>query len=123
LTSRSRTYRLPEINKDRRRPPAEYTPSSTWGTVESVSLYKAPNGAPVAEFSGHECIVSFPDPARVGDAGRSQAAIFSELTVLGFQRLEYVLTEDAMDLGLDAGLPAVMELGSQIGEFGRGERI
>jgi hypothetical protein len=27
-----------------------------------------------------------------------------------------------MDLGLDVGLPAVMELGSQIGESGRGER-
>lgn len=29
---------------------------------------------------------------------------------------------DAIDLGLDAALPPVMELNSKIGEFGRGER-
>lgn len=50
-------------------------------------------------------------------------AIFARLDVLGFQRLEYELTPDAIDLGLDAALPPVMELESQIGEFGRGERI
>jgi hypothetical protein len=42
--------------------------------------------------------------------------------VLGFQRLEYELTPDAIDLGLDAALPPVIELESKIGEFGRGER-
>jgi hypothetical protein len=42
--------------------------------------------------------------------------------VLGFQRLEYELTPDAIDLGLDAALPAHMQLDYQIGEFGRGER-
>jgi DNA invertase Pin-like site-specific DNA recombinase len=50
-------------------------------------------------------------------------AIFARLDVLGFQRLEYELTADAIDLGLDAALPPVFELESQIGEFGRGERI
>ena len=35
---------------------------------------------------------------------------------------KYELTPDALDLGLDAALPAVLELGHQIGEFGRGER-
>jgi hypothetical protein len=30
---------------------------------------------------------------------------------------------DAIDLGLDAALPPVIELERQIGEFGRGERI
>ncbi len=49
-------------------------------------------------------------------------AIFARLDVLGFERLEYELTPDAIDLGLDAALPAVLELGRQIGEFGRGER-
>jgi Resolvase, N terminal domain len=49
-------------------------------------------------------------------------AIFAKLDVLGFQRLEYELTPDAIDLGLDAALPPVLELQSQIGEFGRGER-
>jgi hypothetical protein len=39
-----------------------------------------------------------------------------------FQRLEYELTPDAIDLGLDAALPPTIELESQIGEFGRGER-
>jgi hypothetical protein len=50
-------------------------------------------------------------------------AIFAKLDVLGFKRLEYELTPDAIDLGLDAALPPILELGSQIGEFGRGERI
>jgi hypothetical protein len=50
-------------------------------------------------------------------------AIFARLDVLGSQRLEYELTADAIDLGLDAGLPPILELESQIGEFGRGERI
>jgi hypothetical protein len=49
-------------------------------------------------------------------------AIFARLDVLGFQRLEYELTPDAIDLGLDAALPPILELRSQIGEFGRGER-
>jgi len=40
---------------------------------------------------------------------------------LGSQRLEYELTPDAIDLGLDAALPPI-ELRSKIGEFGRGER-
>jgi hypothetical protein len=50
------------------------------------------------------------------------AAIFRRLDVLGFERLEYELTPDAVDLGLDAALPPIPELTSQIGEFGRGER-
>ena len=50
-------------------------------------------------------------------------AIFARLDVLGFQRLEYELTSDAIDLGLDAALPPILELQRQIGEFGRGERI
>jgi hypothetical protein len=50
-------------------------------------------------------------------------AIFARLDVLGFQRPEYELTPDAIDLGLDATLSPILELESQIGEFGRGERI
>jgi len=42
--------------------------------------------------------------------------------VLGFERMEYELTSDAIALGLDAALPAVFELQDQIAEFGRGER-
>jgi hypothetical protein len=37
--------------------------------------------------------------------------------------MEYELTPEAIELGLNAALPAVMEVGAQIGEFGRGERI
>jgi hypothetical protein len=37
-------------------------------------------------------------------------AIFAKLDVLGFQRLEFDLTADAVDLGLDATLPPVIEL-------------
>jgi hypothetical protein len=40
---------------------------------------------------------------------------------MGFERMEYELTPDAIELGLDAALPAVFELG-QRREFGRGER-
>jgi len=60
-----------------------------------------------------------------GPEGRQAlvAAIFAKLDVLGFERLEYELTTDAIDLGLDAALPPILELESQIGEFGRGERI
>ncbi len=62
--------------------------------------------------------------AAAGLAGRQAlvGAIFARTDVLGFERLEYELTPDAIELGLDAALPAVFELGSQIGEFGRGER-
>ncbi len=49
-------------------------------------------------------------------------AIFARTDVLGFERMEYALTPDAIALGLDAALPAVFELQGQIGEFGRGER-
>ena len=33
-----------------------------------------------------------------------------------------MLTPEAIELGLDAALPAVYELRSDFGEFGRGER-
>jgi hypothetical protein len=36
--------------------------------------------------------------------------------------MTYELTPDADELGLSAVLPAVLEIGCQIGEFGRGER-
>ena len=60
-----------------------------------------------------------------GPSGRQAlvVAIFARLDVLGFQSLEYELTADAIDLGLDAAIPPILELESQIGEFGRGERI
>lgn len=49
-------------------------------------------------------------------------AIFARTDVLGFERMEYELTSDAIALGLDAALPAVFELQGQIGQSGRGER-
>jgi hypothetical protein len=48
-------------------------------------------------------------------------ALFARTDVLGFERMEYELTLDAIELGLGAALPAVFELG-QKREFGRGER-
>jgi DNA invertase Pin-like site-specific DNA recombinase len=62
--------------------------------------------------------------ADAGPDGRQAmaTAIFARTDVLGFERMEYELTSDAIELGLDAALPAVYELRSQIGEFGRGER-
>jgi hypothetical protein len=56
------------------------------------------------------------------DGRQAVAPIFRRLDVLGFERLEYELTSDAIDLGLDAALPPILQLTSQIGEFGRGER-
>jgi hypothetical protein len=50
-------------------------------------------------------------------------AVFADLAVTGFSRLEYTLSLDAIDLGMDAALPPVIDLGSKIAEFGRGERI
>jgi hypothetical protein len=63
--------------------------------------------------------------ADAGPDGRQAmvGAIFARLDVLGFQRLEYELTTDAIDLGFDTALPPVIDLERQIGEFGRGERI
>jgi hypothetical protein len=34
----------------------------------------------------------------------------------------YTLTPEAIELGLSGALPAILEVGAQIGEFGRGER-
>jgi hypothetical protein len=50
------------------------------------------------------------------------SALFARMDVLGFERMEYELTSDAIELGLGTALPAVFELG-QKREFGRGERI
>ena len=63
--------------------------------------------------------------ADAGPDGRQAlaTAIFARTDVMGFERLEYELTPDAIELGLDAALPAMFELTGTIGEFGRGERI
>ncbi len=60
-----------------------------------------------------------------GPEGRQAlaTALFAKLEVEGYRRMTYELTSDAVELGLDAALPAVLETGGQIGEFGRGERI
>jgi hypothetical protein len=50
-------------------------------------------------------------------------AIFARLDVLGFKQLEHELTQDAVDLSLDAALPPIIDLGSQIAEFGRGRGV
>ena len=39
----------------------------------------------------------------------------------GYQSMFYELTPDAIELGLNAALPAELEFGKR--EFGRGERI
>ena len=49
-------------------------------------------------------------------------ALFARTDVLGFERMEYELTPDAIELGLGAALPAVFEIGKER-EFGRGEGI
>ena len=60
-----------------------------------------------------------------GPEGRQAlaSALFTKLEVEGYQKMRYELTPDAVDLGLDAALPAELEIGGQMGGFGRGERI
>jgi hypothetical protein len=62
--------------------------------------------------------------SEAGPDGRQAlaTAIVARTDVTGFERLEYELTPDAIELGLDAALPAVFELCGTIAEFGRGER-
>jgi hypothetical protein len=50
------------------------------------------------------------------------SAIPAQIDVLGFERLEYELSGDAIRLGLDAALAPVMELKGNVAELGRGER-
>ena len=59
-----------------------------------------------------------------GPEGRQAlaSALFTKLEVEGYQKMRYELTPDARDLGLDAALPAELEVGAQMGGFGRGER-
>ena len=63
--------------------------------------------------------------ADAGPEGRQAlaTALFARTEVLGFERMEYELTPDAVELGLGEALPAVFEIRPRkIGEFGRGER-
>jgi hypothetical protein len=48
-----------------------------------------------------------------GPEGRQAraSALFAKLEVEGYQKMRYVLTPDAIDLGLDAALPAELEVG------------
>jgi hypothetical protein len=48
--------------------------------------------------------------------------LFASIEVEGYLRMEYTLTPEAVELGLNGALPAMLEVGAQIGEFGRGER-
>jgi hypothetical protein len=59
-----------------------------------------------------------------GSTGRQAlaTALFTDLEVQGYQKIGYELTPEAIELGLDAALPALPEVGRQFGEFGRGER-
>ena len=63
--------------------------------------------------------------AEAGPDGRQAlaTALFARTEVTGFEQMVYELTPDAIELGLDAALPAVFELSCTIAEFGRGERI
>src|SRR5205823_1119507 len=62
--------------------------------------------------------------ADAGPGGRQAlaTALFARIDVVGFERMEYELTTDAVELGLGAALPATFEIGKERG-FGRGERI
>ena len=63
--------------------------------------------------------------ADAGPEGRQAlaSALFAKLEVEGYQKMRYELTPDAVELGLGAALPAELEIGGQMGGFGRGERI
>jgi len=57
-----------------------------------------------------------PSLGGIGPVGQQTlvTAIFARLDVLGFQRLEYELGTNAVDLGLDAALPPVLDLGARL---------
>jgi hypothetical protein len=62
--------------------------------------------------------------ADAGPEGRQAMAvsIFARTAVKGYERMEYELTDHAVRLGMNAALPAVLELRGSFAEFGRGER-
>jgi hypothetical protein len=62
------------------------------------------------------------DRCRTGRTPGAGWALFARIEVKGYQLIKYALTPEAIELGLNATLPAVLEFGGQIGEFGRGER-
>jgi hypothetical protein len=74
---------------------------------------RVPSGFALASRIGFPASISFKAIA---------VAIFSRLEVLGFRQMEFELTLDAIDIGLDAAIPGVIELGLKVAEFGRGER-
>jgi hypothetical protein len=43
----------------------------------------------------------------------ARRALFARTDVLGFERMEYELTPEAIELGLGVALPAVFELGQK----------
>ena len=47
-------------------------------------------------------------------------ALFAKIEVEGYQKMEYELTPEAIELGLHVTPHAVLEVGRHIGEFGRG---
>ena len=61
--------------------------------------------------------------ADAGPEGRRALAValFTKLEVEGYRKMTYELTPDAVQLGLDAALPATFTLEER--GFGRGERI
>lgn len=63
--------------------------------------------------------------ADTGPEGRQAlvGSFFGRIAVKGYERMEYELTDHAVRLGMNAALPAVLELRGSFAEFGRGERI
>ena len=59
-----------------------------------------------------------------GPEGRQAlaSALFAKLEAEGYRKMRYLITPDAIELGLSAALPAMLETGGQMGGFGRGER-
>ena len=53
--------------------------------------------------------------ADAGPEGRQAlaTALFARTEVVGFERMEYELTPDAIELGLGAALPAMFEIAAQ----------
>ncbi len=62
--------------------------------------------------------------ARPSEDLGTEPVVFKVAThaVAGFKRMEYELTPEAIELGLSGALPAIFEVGGQIGDFGQGER-
>ena len=100
-----------------RRDPSSSRTSSAWATSGRRPRRSCAGCAPRSRRTTRS------PRATTSSSTRTSTALFARIEVEGYQRMEYVLSPEAIELGLRGALPAILEVNCQIGEFGRGERI